>query len=81
MQAKCGSCGHYFKIKCPACGEFRVAPSEAGNSLADLVPTNWVDPLLSGPDKALTGEIGKWGCPDIENLLRAVKKRISDAEG
>lgn len=45
---------------------------------ADQVPTNWVDPLLTGDDKALTGEAGKWGCPDIENLLRAIKKRIEN---
>lgn len=43
---------------------------------ASQVPTNWCDSLLTGKDAALTGEAGKWGCPDIENLLRAIKKRI-----
>lgn len=37
------------------------------------VPTNWCDNLLTGPNRALTGEAGKWGCPDIENLLNAIR--------
>lgn len=49
--------------------------------LADLVPTNWTDSLLSGPNAALQGKGGTWGCLDIERLLRAIKKRIADAEG
>ena len=48
--------------------------------LADLVPINWLDPLLTGPDKALTGTAGKWECSDIENLLKAVRQRILIAE-
>lgn len=55
--------------------------SESACSLADVIPTTWLDPLLTGPDKALTGEPGKWGCPDIENLLSAIKARIENAEG
>jgi len=46
---------------------------------ADLVPTTWLDPLLTGPDKTLPGD-GPWGCPDIERLLTALKKRIAEAE-
>ena len=34
--------------------------------LSDLVPTNWLDPLLTGPDAVLKGTGGTWGCPDIE---------------
>ena len=37
------------------------------------VPTNWCDALLTGERRALTGEAGKWGCPDIENLLNAIR--------
>lgn len=61
----------------------RTAPVEAQPTqpLADLVPTNWLDPLFSGPNAVLQGRGGTWGCPDIERLLRAVKKRIADAEG
>jgi hypothetical protein len=37
------------------------------------VPTNWCDNLLTGPNRALTGDAGKWGCSDIENLLNAIR--------
>jgi len=43
---------------------------------ASQVPSNWVDPMLTGETKALTGEAGKWGCPDIESLLNAIRKKI-----
>ena len=42
---------------------------------ANCVPTNWLDPLLSGPDKVI---------PDgfdnrvVENLLKAVAARIRE---
>lgn len=56
-------------------------PSAASvGSLADLVPTTWLDPLLTGPDKVLP-DGNTYGPQDIERLLRAVKKRISEAEG
>lgn len=46
--------------------------------LADLVPTNWTDELLSGPDAVL----GKppWDCRDIERLLLRLRSRIATAE-
>lgn len=47
---------------------------------AKQVPTNWLDPLLTGPDAVLEGT-GPWGCPDIAKLLRAVKARIALGEG
>jgi len=42
------------------------------------VPTNWVHPLLSGPDCALPSRStgSGWGCPDIERLLRAIAAAI-----
>lgn len=42
---------------------------------AGKIPTNWLDPLLTGPDAALKGT-GPWDCQDIERLLQAVKKRL-----
>jgi hypothetical protein len=40
------------------------------------VPTNWLDPLLTGPRAILKGQPGTWGCPEVEDLLRAIKKRM-----
>lgn len=54
--------------------------SETREPLSSLVPTNWLDPMLSGPN-AVFRDHGPWGCPDIERLLRAVKARIVEAEG
>ena len=51
------------------------------------VPTNWCDSLLTGERRALTGQAGKWGCPDIENLLNAIRtgktpnKELRNAHG
>lgn len=45
--------------------------------LLDDIPTNWLDPLLTGPDAALSRDAGKWGCPDIERLLLKIKERMS----
>lgn len=60
------------------CKDDHPSAASAG-SLADLVPTNWLDPLLTGPDKVLpAGSV--FGPTDIENLLRAVRQRIKDAE-
>lgn len=36
-------------------------------------PHNWTDPLLTGPDTALLGEVN---CPQIERLLEALKRRV-----
>jgi hypothetical protein len=50
--------------------------------LSDLVPTNWLDPLLTGPDQALSKmRHNQWNCRDIEALLRGVQDRIREAEG
>lgn len=49
---------------------------EALAEAADKIPTNWLDPLLTGPDAVLKGN-GPWGCPDIERLLLAIKKRLA----
>lgn len=45
---------------------------------ADLVPSNWLDPLLTGPTAVLPG--GYRYCPqDIERLLNAIRARIENA--
>lgn len=43
--------------------------------LIESIPTTWLDPLLTGPESVLPD--GYKYCPqDIENLLRALKKRL-----
>lgn len=39
---------------------------------AKLVPTSWLDPLLTGPRKVIIDS----PCPEIERLLRGVQDRI-----
>jgi hypothetical protein len=50
----------------------------SANSYRDKVlaaiPTNWLDPLLTGPNAALRGL--PWECPEIEALLVGIRKRI-----
>lgn len=41
---------------------------------AQLVPTNWLDPLLTGP-RAVIGK-PPYNCPDIERLLSALAAAI-----
>lgn len=36
------------------------------------VPTNWLDPLLTGKDVPKL----PWNCPEIEQLLNGVKEKI-----
>lgn len=45
--------------------------------LSDLVPTNWCDSLLTGPDGIGTGP---YNPRHIEQLLRGVQDRIRAAE-
>lgn len=44
--------------------------------LKAAVPTTWLDPLLTGPEAVLGTRGGQWGCPDIEKLLQAIRKRM-----
>ena len=42
------------------------------------VPTNWVDPILSGPNSPL--RIGhQWGCREIEHVIQAIERAIRAA--
>jgi hypothetical protein len=43
----------------------------------DDIPTSWLDSLLTGPNAALHGDGGTWGCPDIERLLKRIKERMT----
>lgn len=48
--------------------------------LHQLVPTNWLDPLLTGPIAVLPVGSGPFTVKDIENVLIAVRKRIEVEE-
>jgi len=48
---------------------------EALSDMPNQVPTTWLDPLLTGPDRVVNGDSAS---RDTEALLRAVKARIRD---
>lgn len=48
---------------------------EALEAAVASIPTTWLDPLLTGPDRVM-GQPPYDG-EDIENLLRAVKARVA----
>lgn len=50
--------------------------AEERERCAKAIPTNWLDPMLTGPTAALKGNGGTWGCPDIERLLKAIGTAI-----
>lgn len=45
-------------------------------SVLDAIPTNWLDGLLTGPDKVLPNSHA-YTAPDIERLLKAVRARLA----
>jgi hypothetical protein len=47
-------------------------------SFSDEIPTNWLDPLLTGKG-AVIGQ-PPYNCKDIERLLTALKDRIKTKE-
>ena len=47
-------------------------------AIADSIPTNWCDPLLTGGDAVIGNP--PYGCGDIENLLRAIAKQLREKE-
>ena len=49
-----------------------IAASER-EACSTCVPSNWCDPLLTGPDAVVGKAVA---CQDIEAVLLAVKKRI-----
>ena len=48
-------------------------------SMADMVPSNWCDSLLTGPDAALPKGY-TFNCKDIERLLNGIRDRIRATE-
>lgn len=40
---------------------------------AKCVPSNWLDPLLTGPKKVIPDGVD---CPTVERLLNAIRERI-----
>jgi hypothetical protein len=46
-------------------------------ALLDAVPTNWLDPMLTGPAAVLSKKPGSWNCHDIERLMFAVRERLA----
>ncbi len=51
------------------------AKTEAAVVMA--VPTNWLDPLLTGPSRVIGNP--PYGCRDIEMLLLAIRERVRAA--
>lgn len=47
-------------------------PAPSAEKALDCIPSNWLDPLLTGPDAV----IHKSPAPEIEALLNAVRARI-----
>jgi hypothetical protein len=41
---------------------------------AKEIPSNWLDPLLSGPTKVISNP--PYTCRDIEQLLNAIRARL-----
>lgn len=73
-------CSHYFPMnsrRCVRCGwDFANGDPPTGQGKV-AVPSNWCDPLLTGPNKALLGEPGTWDCADIERLLNGIRERLA----
>ena len=58
----------------------RSLQAVVSSRLIECVPRSWLDSLLSGPSAVLPTEAaGKWGCPDIERLLNALRERMTKA--
>jgi hypothetical protein len=52
----------------------RVVRRQIAKELIDCIPTNWLDPLLTGKDSLLRND--PWGCKEIEWLLNAIKNKM-----
>ncbi len=50
----------------------RECAAQAFEEAAKQVPSNWLDPLLTGP-KSIVGNVS---CPDVERLYKAVSERL-----
>jgi len=63
-----------LKEKSPSRQHEPLVRRQIAKELIDCLPTNWLDPMLTGKNAVL----GKnpWGCPDIENLINAIRKKM-----
>ncbi len=48
------------------------------NALLDAIPSNWCDPLLTGPDKVVGNNPD---CQAVERLLNAIRDRLRERIG
>jgi len=72
----CGEKRHDGGDPCVSCeSTAREREAAVWEAAAKKIPTSWLDPLLSGTTAVLPGR-GNWGCPDIEQLLRALENRL-----
>ena len=68
-------------VTCRICRHHMKAAGFFAPRLSDLVPTTWLDPLLSGPDSPLNNKQGgTWGCQEIQALLNGIRARIRAKE-
>lgn len=61
-------------VKAAFAAGFDEGRQEERERAAAKVPTNWLDPLLTGPE-AVIGQ-PPYHCADIEALLRAIKAAV-----
>lgn len=52
----------------------KVAQPDLLLRVVRAVPDSWLDSLLTGPDAVVGAP--PYGCPDIENLCKAIRVRI-----
>lgn len=70
-----GLIGEVLELKAVLAARSETAPGK----LHELIPTNWLDPLLTGPNAVINGG-HEYGGSDIERLLSALRERIRKAE-
>lgn len=58
------------------CPVLEAAIREALGEAEKCIPTNWLDPLLTGPRAILRGN-GPWDCHEIERLLQGIAAAIA----
>ena len=71
---------------CPFCSGLaeEIAQARAAGVQAErarcaaMIPTTWLDPLLTGPTAALSAP--PWDCPDIERLLQRIAAALREGQ-
>lgn len=64
---------------CEICDAITAAVAEKQEWCAKVIPTSWLDPMLSGPKSVMVPP--PWGCQDIERLLHHIRTAIRAGEG